>query len=149
MFHLYRHFAANGDLLYIGQSISAIARLSGHKKDSAWFNQITRVEIEHFSTRETVLIEEKKAIINEHPIFNKTYSSDKNEYYFDDEEIYISLSFDWNGEEGVPNRKDVKTLSKLHLITQADFLKDIIYECNKMYEKLFEEKPDVSKLPTV
>ena len=70
---LYRHFAEDGELLYIGISISAINRLGQHEDHSAWFNSIARVEIEHFDTRAEALEAEREAIQNENPKYNKLH----------------------------------------------------------------------------
>ncbi len=67
---LYRHFDAAGDLLYVGISLSAVSRLSQHK-NSAWFAEIKRVEIEHYPTRDEALDMEALAIRNENPRYNK------------------------------------------------------------------------------
>ena len=68
--NLYRHFDANGVLLYVGISINAVNRLSQHKDVSSWFNDISSVTIEKFNTREEVLEAEKIAIRKENPIHN-------------------------------------------------------------------------------
>lgn len=68
---LYRHFDENGTLLYVGVSLSAIYRLSQHKKGSHWHSKISRQEIEHFATREEALDAETRAIQNENPLYNK------------------------------------------------------------------------------
>ncbi len=60
---LYRHFDCNGVLLYVGVSLSALHRLSKHRKHAHWFNQIKRVEIEDFETREEALAAEGDAIV--------------------------------------------------------------------------------------
>ena len=48
---LYRHFTADGTLLYVGISLSALNRLGQHRQNAEWFDKIARVEIEHFPTR--------------------------------------------------------------------------------------------------
>lgn len=68
--HLYRHFAADGSLLYIGVSLSALHRLSAHKEHSHWFSDIARVEIQAFESREAALTAERKAIKEEKPRHN-------------------------------------------------------------------------------
>ncbi len=68
--HLYRHFDKNGALLYVGISLSAVARLSQHRSRSNWFDSIARVEIEAFPTREAALKAERRAITEESPAFN-------------------------------------------------------------------------------
>lgn len=67
---LYRHFNKNGELLYVGISLNSINRLSQHKKNAHWFNDIARIELEQFPTRESALEAEKQAIINEKPLHN-------------------------------------------------------------------------------
>lgn len=67
---LYRHFDAQGDLLYVGMSLSAVNRLSGHKSASKWFAEIARVEVENFASREEAAFAEDEAIILENPRYN-------------------------------------------------------------------------------
>jgi predicted GIY-YIG superfamily endonuclease len=71
---LYRHFDADGVLLYIGISISAVSRLATHRCQSGWYNDITRVEIETFDTREDALAAEEAAIRAEKPLHNKEHN---------------------------------------------------------------------------
>lgn len=67
---LYRHFGAKDELLYVGISISAMARLAQHKEASPWFEEITKVTIEHFATRQEAITAEREAIAKEHPKYN-------------------------------------------------------------------------------
>ncbi|MES2030860.1 MAG: hypothetical protein V4477_16895 [Pseudomonadota bacterium] len=68
---LYRHFSATGELLYVGIAWSALERLmTGHRTSSRWFDQIARIEIERFPSREAALSAEKAAIRDELPAFN-------------------------------------------------------------------------------
>jgi len=66
---LYRHFDADGELLYVGISLSVMQRLSQHSS-SPWSDKIARVEIEHLESREAALEAEGKAIASENPAFN-------------------------------------------------------------------------------
>lgn len=68
---LYRHFDSNNVLLYVGVSVSAVHRLTQHKRTAHWFNDLSRVDIEQFSSRKAVLAAEKKAVVNEKPKYNK------------------------------------------------------------------------------
>ena len=68
--HLYRHFDERGNLLYVGVSLSTIQRLSQHKHQSHWFNSISQVTIEQFSSREEALNAERTAIQKEEPLHN-------------------------------------------------------------------------------
>jgi hypothetical protein len=67
---LYRHFAADGSLLYVGISLSALQRLGQHAESSGWFNAISTVTIEHFETRDLALLAERRAIACEKPRHN-------------------------------------------------------------------------------
>lgn len=67
---LYRHFNKDGELLYVGISNNHINRLNQHKSASSWFEDISRVEIEHFETRGEALNAETKAIQEEKPKHN-------------------------------------------------------------------------------
>jgi predicted GIY-YIG superfamily endonuclease len=67
---LYRHFDAKGELLYVGISLSTMARLSQHRETSAWFRSITRVDIQEYPSREAALHAEREAIRAEKPRHN-------------------------------------------------------------------------------
>lgn len=67
---LYRHFSEEGVLLYVGISLSWPARTKQHAHGSRWFDQVAKVEIERFPTREAALDAERKAIKAEKPKFN-------------------------------------------------------------------------------
>jgi excisionase family DNA binding protein len=67
---LYRHFDADGALLYVGVSLSAIARLCQHRAESGWFGRITTVTLQWFPNRSQALAAETAAIRSEHPLHN-------------------------------------------------------------------------------
>lgn len=67
---LYRHFAADGALLYVGISLSAVARLSAHEATAPWFRDIARVEVAWYPSRDLALAAEKAAIKRECPRHN-------------------------------------------------------------------------------
>ena len=68
--HLYRHFDECGNLLYVGISLSTIQRLSQHKSQSHWFDNIQKITIEKFPSREDALQAERTAIQEEEPLHN-------------------------------------------------------------------------------
>lgn len=72
--HLYRHFDSDGRLLYVGVSLSTLARLAQHKAESEWFWRIAKVEITAYASRETVLEAERIAIRQEKPLHNIIHS---------------------------------------------------------------------------
>ena len=67
---LYRHYDCDGRLLYVGISLSAVARLSQHKDSSHWYYQIARIEIETHQTRGEAMAAEALAIAVERPAHN-------------------------------------------------------------------------------
>lgn len=68
--NLYRHYSGTGKLLYIGISISAITRLKDHKIHAHWFDQIRRIEITQYPSREGAAMAEQWAIERERPLYN-------------------------------------------------------------------------------
>lgn len=68
--HLYRHYNADAVLLYVGASADAFRRLEAHRQ-SSWFDEITRVEIEHLPDHRRLIKAERAAILSENPIYNK------------------------------------------------------------------------------
>ena len=68
---LYRAYSATDELLYVGVSISVMARLSQHKSSADWFDGTSRIDVEWHPTRQKALAAEMQAIKTEHPIYNK------------------------------------------------------------------------------
>lgn len=69
---VYRHFDADGVLLYVGFSLRAIMRQADHEGSSHWFRQIARIELEWFDTVADAAFAEVEAIQNERPRHNVT-----------------------------------------------------------------------------
>jgi predicted GIY-YIG superfamily endonuclease len=68
--HLYRHYDAQGELLYVGISLNALNRLAQHRDVSLWFNDIAKVTLEQFPCRKTAMDAETEAIQSENPKYN-------------------------------------------------------------------------------
>ena len=66
---LYR-FWNQDELLYVGISLNVFARLSQHRRDKDWWDEITNITVSHFDTREQALDAEAKAIKEENPMYN-------------------------------------------------------------------------------
>lgn len=66
---LYRHWSHDGQLLYVGVSLSAAARLSQHR-DKPWFDQIAEVTVQTHPSREEAVRAEAEAIRDERPVYN-------------------------------------------------------------------------------
>ncbi|MFG6084244.1 hypothetical protein ACEUZ9_000493 [Paracoccus litorisediminis] len=67
---LYRHFSKDGELLYVGISLPAVARLKQHKSRAPWYSKIDRITIERFPSRADALLAEGRAICTERPVHN-------------------------------------------------------------------------------
>jgi excinuclease UvrABC nuclease subunit len=67
---LYRHFAADGSLLYIGVSNLEKRRRLQHKSEGKWFKEIARVEVVDFPSREEARRAEIESIERERPKYN-------------------------------------------------------------------------------
>lgn len=70
---LYRHFNKAGELLYVGISLSAVVRLSGHRNESGWYDEIKTVTIEKI-VRGLPKYKEFEAIRFEQPKYNRSNS---------------------------------------------------------------------------
>src|SRR5262249_31908278 len=75
--NLYRAYDADGRLLYVGISLSAFNRLIDHKRDSGWASEMVTMTVERFPTREIAEWEERKAIKEQRPIWNRAHNNDK------------------------------------------------------------------------
>jgi len=69
---LYRMFAANDRLLYVGISARAVERWRPHGHDKKWWREVSGVTVQHFATREQALAAELVAIRTEAPKHNAT-----------------------------------------------------------------------------
>lgn len=69
--YLYRHYDKNNILLYVGISVSHLARLCQHRDKAVWFDEIATVTIQPFPSRQEALFAETDAIIGENPLHNK------------------------------------------------------------------------------
>jgi hypothetical protein len=69
---LYRHYDAQGVLLYVGSiSLDIVNRLDAHrKKPDSWYRQISRILVENFATRIEARQAERAAILAEKPLYN-------------------------------------------------------------------------------
>lgn len=67
---LYRHYDADGQLLYVGISLSALLRTRQHRENSPWFANIAKITVETFPDRATAYDAETFAIENERPLYN-------------------------------------------------------------------------------
>ena len=68
---LYRHFSEEGELLYVGVSLTVPARTHAHSNLSSWFDDVVRIEIERFETIKDAWEAETEAIRNERPKYNE------------------------------------------------------------------------------
>ena len=73
---LYRMFNAQGELLYIGISTSALARFAQHKADKPWSAEVVRMDIEsHDCDRSHIAELEAQAIRAEKPKYNVKHNN--------------------------------------------------------------------------
>lgn len=68
---VYRAYAADGTLLYVGCTDHREKRISAHAKGSPWFAAVDRWTFEEYPTREEALRVETAAIRAERPVHNK------------------------------------------------------------------------------
>ena len=73
---VYKHFGVDGRLLYVGASYAPDLRQASHNSRSDWFGLVERTDVEWFDTRREALAAERKSILTERPIYNKTDAGD-------------------------------------------------------------------------
>jgi hypothetical protein len=72
---LYRLFDADGDLLYVGISYSAIARYAQHKAEKPWIGDVCTITIEtHDVSRSEIEFVEAEVIRSEKPRYNVVHA---------------------------------------------------------------------------
>ena len=67
---LYRCYDANDALLYVGLTSNPKQRFNSHEKGKSWWEDIVRIEVEHFDTRAACAAAERRAIKQESPLYN-------------------------------------------------------------------------------
>jgi hypothetical protein len=71
---LYRFFASDGSLLYIGITADPGARWKQHAGDKPWWSTVANITVEAFPSREAVLEAERAAILAERPRHNVVHN---------------------------------------------------------------------------
>lgn len=67
---LYRFYAADGVLLYVGIAADPGRRFTQHGRDKGWWTEVASARLEHFPGRPLALMAEAAAIRNESPRYN-------------------------------------------------------------------------------
>lgn len=67
---VYRAFDCEGDLLYVGYSGRAFARVSEHLDRAAWSGQVSTITFEQYDAKDAALDAEAAAISSENPTYN-------------------------------------------------------------------------------
>lgn len=67
---LYRMFAADDALLYVGITLRPVDRLRHHSKDKQWWSEVATIRLESFPSRESLEAAERTAIADESPRYN-------------------------------------------------------------------------------
>jgi len=67
---LYRFFATDGSLLYVGVTNNPARRFTQHGVQRDWWHEVATIRMERHESREAVLAAEKAAIAKERPRYN-------------------------------------------------------------------------------
>jgi hypothetical protein len=70
---LYRFYAADGTLLYVGVTSVGPSRWSDHERNREWWAKAVRSSIEQFPNRQAALDAERAAILAEQPRYNTVH----------------------------------------------------------------------------
>lgn len=74
---LYRHFDAQGVLLYVGITARPERRAEQHRARSRWWRFVGRSEVEWFDSSKEAAQAERDAIHAEEPVFNGTHNRNR------------------------------------------------------------------------
>ena len=87
---LYRYYDEKGLLLYVGISLSSVARQAQHKLASSWYQKAVLCKISRYENREKALIAERDAIMKEKPAYNVIHNkaNDKEDELFFERNCY-------------------------------------------------------------
>lgn len=75
-FWLYRQYAADGALLYVGLTQNLKQRSAGHRSGSPWWPLIERVDVVEYPNLHDGEAAERFAISTEAPLYNVIHSAD-------------------------------------------------------------------------
>jgi predicted GIY-YIG superfamily endonuclease len=67
---LYRLYAADGTLLYVGAAYDPEKRWTEHAVEKSWWPEVATKSVEWFETRDAALAAESTAIATEEPFYN-------------------------------------------------------------------------------
>lgn len=76
-FTLYRHFDADGVLLYVGVTDHLERRNAGHRQASPWWPQVARIDSRLCRDFRSASAAERTAIREEAPLYNVVWSRDR------------------------------------------------------------------------
>lgn len=71
---LYRVYDTDGNLLYVGATTNFAQRLTTHSTYQPWWDDASRVELEHFDSFEDMAEAEVQAIRSEQPRYNVVFA---------------------------------------------------------------------------
>jgi len=69
--YLYRHFDADGRLLYVGISFCAVRRNAQHQRTALWFPDVRTITIEELPSKSAAVAAERRAITRTKPSKNR------------------------------------------------------------------------------
>lgn len=72
---LYRLYARDGSLLYIGIADSATRRFSQHARQKVWWPEVANITLETHPNRQAAENAEREAIRSEHPLHNVVHAA--------------------------------------------------------------------------
>jgi len=72
---LYRFFAQDGRLLYVGQTADPGKRFTRHSVSHAWWRAVNAIVLEHYTTPSLAKQAERLAIENEQPYYNLHFNA--------------------------------------------------------------------------
>jgi predicted GIY-YIG superfamily endonuclease len=76
---LYRFFAVEGELLYVGITDDLDRRSREHKQNSSWFSRVVDASVVRYPNRVAAAAAEHAVVAMECPIFNRVFQREGRE----------------------------------------------------------------------
>lgn len=74
---LYRFYSATGQLLYVGITMNPPQRFKSHRDTKEWWDMVSGITVESYSSRDELAAAERRAIKVEHPLHNIVHAKPK------------------------------------------------------------------------
>lgn len=129
---VYYHFAADGDLLYVGCTTNPFARFGYHRSVSSWGRSVARIEIKWFDSHAEALEFEQAEIQKLNPPHNRLHTTRKRSVPLNDGHKFVA---DWERRFGVSS-VDLGLACGCSLSWSRRFSSEVTHPIYRVYKRI-------------